>query len=125
MRKIVVTVVGLTMMASAAPALAGHRPNSYCSESGDVCASAKREDGVMKLKISLAAKYFDRYKLCVTAPDDSKTCKEFRIEKQGGVFGDTVRWRRHFPDEGPGAYTVRWSDGKGFRSKRLGFHISG
>jgi hypothetical protein len=113
----------MLLMTAPAPARASHRPTSYCSESEDVCASTRKEEGIRTLSISLAANYFDRYTLCVTAPDASRECKAFQIEKQpNGVFGDSVRWRPHFPDKGGGPYIVRWR-ADGFTSKQLGFHV--
>ncbi|HYN35949.1 MAG TPA: hypothetical protein VEV82_03140, partial [Actinomycetota bacterium] len=61
-----------------------------------------------KLRISIAFKYFNRYKLCVTAPDNSRDCDTFNIHKQGSSFGDSVRWSRHFPNGGSGPYSVKW-----------------
>ncbi|MDQ3915821.1 MAG: hypothetical protein M3323_10925 [Actinomycetota bacterium] len=111
------------VLVSPLPASAGHRPQERCSESGDVCQSVRRVDGVRKLRITLAAEYFKRYKVCVKAPDDSTTCKRFRIEEQGSQFGDSVRWRKHFPHAGEGAYTVTWKN-RGTRvGSRLGFHV--
>ncbi len=118
-------LIALVLMAGVVPAAASHRPKSYCSESGDVCASTKKVDGVRKLRISLAAKYFSEYTLCVRGPNDDRTCKKFFIERRdNGTFGDSVRWRGTFPNEGPGAYTVRWKTESGFRSELLGFHAS-
>ena len=105
-----------------APASASHAPNAYCSESGDVCTSTKKEDGVRKLSISLAAEYFQHYTLCVTGPEGDRSCKRFAISDQGGAYGDSVNWARQFPDQGPGAYTVVWKSGGSRISKRLGFH---
>ncbi len=124
MKTVIVVVISALAAASCLPAAAKHRPTVFCSETGDYCVSAKREDGVRKLRIALAAKYFSRYRLCVTGPNDDRTCKTFRIESMGnGIYGDVVAWRRHFPDEGPGAYKVRWKNtDAGFRSKVLGFH---
>ncbi|MDQ3982988.1 MAG: hypothetical protein M3271_09960 [Actinomycetota bacterium] len=122
-RNLVVAAVAGAVVFATLPAHANHRPQNYCSESGDVCQSTKRIDGVRKLRITLAAKYFDRYKLCVKAPDDSTTCKRFRIRKQGDVYGSTVRWRKHFPNEGEGAYTVTWRNGGSRIGARLGFHV--
>lgn len=119
------TLVVLSMILLVVPvqwAAATHRPTAACSESGDVCTSARRVDGVRKLRIVLTSKFFDRYNLCVTAPDDSKTCKRFAIERSGSQFGDSVRWSRHFPDKGSGAYTVVWRSGGEAVSARLGFH---
>ncbi|MFN2390311.1 MAG: hypothetical protein ABR575_12010 [Actinomycetota bacterium] len=108
---------------AASPATAGHRPNAYCSPSGDVCQSTAKVDGVRKLRITLAAEYFTRYRLCVTGPNDARTCKTFRIEQRGPVFGDSVRWSTNFPNEGRGAYDVVWKMLSGERiGRRLGFH---
>lgn len=111
------------LLATAAPAGAGHRPQSYCSESGDVCQSTKKVDGVRKLRITLAAKYFKRFNLCVKAPDDTTTCKRFRIRDQGKVYGRAVRWSKHFPNAGEGAYTVTWRSRGSRVGARLGFHV--
>jgi hypothetical protein len=77
---------------------------------------------VRKLRISLAAKYFDEYVLCVKAPDQSQVCKPFDIEKTGSTYGDSVRWKRKFPNKGPGKYNVNWKSG-GSIVGRAGFHI--
>ena len=121
--------IGLTaaltaaLVVTAMPAQADHRPEEYCSESGDVCLSSNRIDGVRKLRIALGAKYFDNYKLCVTGPNGDKTCKRFEIEKfKGGVYGDKVRWSKHFPNEGSGAYDVVWRQGGSKLGDKLGFH---
>lgn len=123
MRRIVMTAVVAALVAAVVPAAqAGHRPSEYCSESGDVCQSTKRVDGVRKLTITLGGKYFSRYKLCVKAPDDATTCKKFKIRDMGAAYGSSVRWKRHFPDAGEGAYTVTWKN-RGTRiGARLGFH---
>jgi hypothetical protein len=105
-------------------AQAHHRPTAYCSPSGDVCQSTQKVDGARVLRITLAAKYFRRYELCVTNPDDERTCEEFRITKRGSAFGSSVRSKRHFPRSGPGAYDVRWRTLDGQRiGHLLGFHI--
>lgn len=122
-RSLAVSAVAAAVLLSPLPAQADHRPQSHCSESGDVCQSVRRAGGVRKVKITLAAKYFSRYKLCVKAPDGSRTCKRFRIQKQGEQFGDSVRWRKHFPNGGKGAYSVTWKNGGARVGARLGFHI--
>lgn len=91
--------------------------------SEDVCQSTTKVDGIRKLRVTLAAKYFDRYNLCVIPPDGSRTCKTFEIHKQGDAYGDAVGWRKHFPDEGNGGYTVVWKMTNGDRfGEKLGFH---
>ena len=34
-----------------------------------------------------------------------------------------IRWHRHFPNKGPGAYVVTWSSGGHRVGARLGFHV--
>jgi hypothetical protein len=119
-----VAVIALGLLPT--PAGASHRPTVYCSPSGDVCQSTRKVDGVRRLRITLAAKYFGRYRLCVTAPDDVRTCEEFRIRKRGDTYGSSVRWGRHFPRKGAGAYDVRWQilPGRDRVGRLLGFHVA-
>ena len=123
MRKILLVAVASALVVAVAPtARASHHPDSHCSESGDVCQSTTKVEGIRKLRVTLAAKYFDRYKLCVIAPDGHRACKSFEIHKQGSVYGDSVGWRKHFTDEGNGAYTVIWKTGGERFGEKLGFH---
>jgi hypothetical protein len=80
-------------------------------------------NGIRMVRISLAAKYFNRYTLCVKAPDGTRACHRFYIHDLGVTFGSSVRWRRHFPNKGPGAYVVTWSSGGHRVGARLGFHV--
>lgn len=125
MKAIIFVALVSALSLVAVPAEAGHAPNSYCSESGDVCASAREVDGKRLLRIVTAAKYFETYKVCVTAPDNSRTCRNGMMrDKDGdGVWTGSTNWAERFPNEGPGAYSVRWSSG-GYRSPRLGFHVA-
>jgi hypothetical protein len=70
-------------------------------------------------------KYFSRYRLCVTGPDGLRSCKTFRMrETPSGFYEGKVKWRRHFPDSGPGPYTVVWKHTSGGRiGMKLGFHV--
>ncbi|HVF52976.1 MAG TPA: hypothetical protein VNC78_05135 [Actinomycetota bacterium] len=104
-------------------ATAEHAPESSCSPSGDVCTSAEKIDVVQYLRIGLTAKHFDQYRLCVRAPDDTRQCKTFQIQEMGEQFGDKVRWRRHFPNKGPGAYKACWRWEGSTRCRTNGFHI--
>lgn len=132
MRNVMVTrMMAMTVMAAALltvvrPAQGHHLPEGYCSE--DMCQSVA-VDGVRKLSITLAERYFGRYYLCVKDPRGRDTCIDFRIQRlDDGGFGDTVRWRRHFPDGGQGRYAVRWFRVPEFGpptervGRRLGFH---
>ena len=127
MRRLAAICLMTTLVLGFVPmsASAHHRPTVYCSPSGDVCQSTRKVDGVRVLRITLAAKYFRRYELCVTDPADDRTCETFRIRKQGPVFGSSVRWKRHFPRRGPGAYDVRWRilPDRQRVGRTLGFHI--
>ena len=125
MRRIVTLTLTASLLLLALPraAEAHHLPNSYCSPTGDICQSTRKVDGIRRLRISLFAKYFDRYKLCVRAPDGTRACHRFYIHLQGVTFGSSIRWRRHFPNKGPGPYVVIWSSGGHQVGKRLGFHV--
>lgn len=117
--------VGTLLLGAVAPAEAKHRPQNYCSESSDdLCLSTRRVDGVRRLRITLSIKYFRMFKLCVNPPADAPpACERFRIRKLKDGFGRSVRWRKHFPDFGTGAYTVTWRRAGGRMGRRLGFHV--
>jgi hypothetical protein len=122
MRRIVLLALTVVLMALPLKAEAAHRPTDYCSPSGDICQSTRKVDGIRWLRIGLFAKYFNRYRLCVMAPDGSKECHVFPIRAQGSNFGSAVRWGVHFPHKGPGAYSVSWSTGGNKVGRILGFH---
>lgn len=105
-------------------AVADHKPNAYCSPSGDLCQSTQKIDGTRKLTIGTAAKYFGRFKLCVTAPDGSHECKKFRMREEGPIWARSVSWSANYPDKGKGAYIVRWRaiEGDAKYGRTLGFH---
>jgi hypothetical protein len=82
----------------------------YCSPSGDVCFGLIAGGAPpIRLGLTLAARFFSRYRLCVRAPGGAVDCRRFRVHRAGaGTFQSRVRWRRRFPDRGPGVYRVRW-----------------
>src|SRR4051794_41327642 len=85
---------------------------SHCSTSGDVCTAVTVESGVLFLRMSLAAKYFSKYGLCVKGPK-SKVCKTFAVRapsKAGDTYYSKVAWRTNFPYQGPGTYRVTWDN---------------
>jgi hypothetical protein len=116
-------LVGVTAL----PADANHRPNSYCSPTGDFCYGALKINGVRKLKIDSFVD-FGKYQLCVRKQGGPpKECHRYTlIPKSGGTVGDTVDWAANFPNLGSGAYLARWSDtGGGFVTPlgpKVGFH---
>ena len=124
LRRMIVTFVSASLLVLPRPAQAHHRPNFYCSDSGDICQSTRKVDGVHKLGLLLAAKYFRVFHICVTDPDGYQSCVPFHVRRHDdGTFGRDVRWRKHFPYGGKGAYTVRWVTKAGRVGKVLGFHV--
>ena len=124
-RLIIVTAVAASLVAVSHPAQAHHRRNLYCSDSGDLCQSTRKVDGVRKLGLLLAAKDFRRFHICVTDPDGYESCVPFRVRSHDdGTFGRDVRWRKFFPYGGKGAYTVRWVVDGTRIGKVLGFHVN-
>ncbi len=116
-------IVMVASLLIAVPVSAHHVAPSSCTPSGDQCVSARKVDGIRKLRIGLAGPYYQRYRLCVRAPGGTRSCKRFSIEKDGYFYGDSVRWARQFPRKGPGRYTVTWRHSGGVLAGRAGFHI--
>jgi hypothetical protein len=84
---------------------------AYCSPTGDLCYGLiARGARPIRLGLTLAARFFIRYRLCIRAPGGTVDCRRFRVHPaSAGTFQSRVRWRRRFPDHGPGVYRVRWS----------------
>lgn len=125
LRMLIGTLSAVALVVTFQPAAeASHRPNSYCSDTGDICQSTTKVDGVRKLQVRTAANYFDRYRLCVRPLDGEQTCKTFTMhERDNGIWVGSVQWAKHFPDEGRGAYVVTWRLASGDRiGRKLGFH---
>ena len=107
--------LALVATAFAAAPSSASAASSYCSTSGDVCYSARSAPPV-KLRLGLAAKYFDRFRLCVTGPEGTRDCKRFAVRLMANrIYGRSVRWSRHFPNRGHGVYRVRWLQQDGSR----------
>jgi hypothetical protein len=125
MRWIVTLGIVLGLLATPVAASANHRPTTYCSPTGDICQSSTNVHGIRTLRISLAAHYFTRYRLCVTAPNDSVVCKTFRVHKQGSIWSSSIKWAGQFPPTGHGKYDVVWKALPGAYKvgKILGFHV--
>jgi hypothetical protein len=85
------------------------RVASHCSSSGDVCYGIfKSKLGAVRFQLTLAAKYFARYRICVRPLGQKATCKSFRVRKVGANWGGTVSWQKNFPVRGPRRYRVTW-----------------
>ncbi|MEP6952496.1 MAG: hypothetical protein ABI950_00380 [Solirubrobacteraceae bacterium] len=117
---LVLTVVaGGAMGTASAPAVTRH-----CSASGDVCFGAFGTGHATKLRITLAAKYFNRYTLCVRSPGGTSDCHQFGIFSIGnGLFGSTVTWAAHFPARGRGIYRATWNYGGGPVAPSIAFRV--
>jgi hypothetical protein len=110
------------------PAQADHKPVIYCSQTGDICQRTDLGGSSDRLlRIRTEEKYFGRYRLCVIAPNDSKSCDRFRMHRDGSVFKSRVVWENNFPNWGRGEYTVKWKpvSGQGHYGRVLGFHHRG
>lgn len=109
-------------LAVAAPASSADqiRVAHYCSASGDVCYGVFNDSGTIRFRLTLAAKYFSRYRICVRPIGQAARCKRFSVRKTGANWGGSVIWQRNFPNRGPRRYRVTWSQG----GQRLGPSLS-
>jgi hypothetical protein len=88
---------------------------SYCSTSGDVCYGIFNRGGKVSLEITTAARYFNRYTLCVrrlpprSTPAYTQRCGSFPVFRQGGsTWGSRVNYARQYPLIFAGTYRVTW-----------------
>lgn len=84
-----------------------HVRPSYCSPTGDYCTSARKRKSGAILELRTFS-FSGDYTLCVTAPDDKRTCHGFELEKSGSVRRSRVSWSENFPNAGRGVYVVCW-----------------
>jgi hypothetical protein len=105
-------------------AVANHRPNSFCSQTGDFCQSTTRNNNGVRILQFRSFVHRGRVKVCVKPPTGARTCVEDRFRDGNGdqVFVTRLRWSTNFPNEGPGAYTVVWRQNGAKIGKKLGFH---
>ena len=89
---------------------------SYCSSTGDVCYGIFQQREIYRFELTLAARYFTRYRICVKPAIAVTTCKSFPVRKRGASFGGVVVWNRNYPYKGPGRYKVTWQQS----GRRLG-----
>ena len=121
LRLAVPVVLGALLPTLLVPASASALRSQYCSPTGDLCYGVVDRSPV-RLRITLFADYFKRYRLCVTSPDRQRNCQRFRVHRvEGGLFQSTVRWSRHFPQRGHGTYRVRWLVGEDPLGPLVGF----
>lgn len=108
--RLALTAALAVVLIAALPAGASQhkRVKSYCSPSGDVCYGVFSGAGGYSFRLTLAAKYFQRYRLCVRPLGQPRTCKSFPVKKTGAQWGGTVNWLRNFPIHGPRGYRASW-----------------
>jgi hypothetical protein len=106
-----VTLAAVLVLPTGAIAASGpvKKPlKTYCSQTGDICYGVFRRGSAVFFDLTTAARYFERYTLCVRPPRGGATCRAFRISRSGQLFASSVRWRTTFPDRGAGTYRVTW-----------------
>jgi hypothetical protein len=105
-RTSIVLVAAASAAAFLMPSSASAR-STYCSKSGDVCYQAKGSP--IKLRITTAAKYFTRYRLCINNPHGVRECHRFHMHKAAaGTYSSTVSWPKHYTYGGKGKYHASW-----------------
>jgi hypothetical protein len=112
-----------TLALAATPAAISKPRTNYCSPSGDYCTAVKGKPGSPRFDIGSFA-FRGPYQLCVSAPDGSRACQNFRLKPtKKGFYRSVVQWRGVFPDLGPGRYFVAWSLQGAKLGPRLSFAI--
>ncbi len=118
--RILLAAVCLAAVASAsATAAPSGRIASYCSRSGDSCYAIFKDRGdVIRFQLTLAARYYNRYRICVKPPpggppgSGATACASFPVKRTGSLYGGAVIWERNFPRSlGQGRYRVTWTPG--------------
>lgn len=131
-RHLMIVALSATMLLAfvTVPAQAHHKPTSHCSETGDICQSVRKVEGVRKLRLVMTDKYFGRFHLCISQSNQVSECWKFRVKAlDDGLFGRNVRWPGKWGSAVKGAYIVKWREvqeqpwpgpviGEG-----LGFHV--
>ena len=111
MRRIILLVALAAGLAAAPLGLSANqgRIASHCSTSGDVCYGIfKQTLGAITFRLTTAAKYFPRYRICVRPLGTAAKCKSFRVRKTGANWGGTVSWQKNSHSRGPRRYKVTW-----------------
>jgi len=126
MKRAVILSLGAALIVGlfSSGALADHRPNSFCSQTGDFCQSTARNRNRVRILQFRSFAHRGTVNVCVKAPTNTRTCvaDRFRDRNDDSVFVTRLRWGTNFPNEGPGAYTVVWRQNGAKTGKRLGFH---
>jgi hypothetical protein len=113
---ILVVASGLSAATGSPAVLPPRTLASYCSPSGDVCFGVINRSGAVYLELATAARYFDRYRLCVRPPGGGAAgllrCASFPVLRRPSGWGSSVKYARQYPLAGPGTYSVTWRLGR-------------
>ena len=77
------------------------RVKSYCSPSGDVCYGIFKTGSVYSFRLTLAKKYFSRYRVCVRPLGQQVKCKSFPVKKIRRELGRNRRLAAQLPRQRP------------------------
>jgi len=118
-------LASIAVLVAVAPSAAADqtRVKSYCSPSGDVCYGIFKAGGTYSFRLTLAKKYFSRYRVCVLPLGQQAKCKSFPVKKTGASWGGTVVWQRNYPVRGPRGYRVTWRHGPTRLGPPLTFYL--
>jgi hypothetical protein len=115
----------IAALVAVAPSAAAEqtRVKSYCSPSGDVCYGIFKTGSTYSFRLTLAKKYFSRYRVCVRPLGQQVKCKSFPVKKSSASWGGTVVWQRNYPVSGPRGYRVTWRQGTTSLGPPLTFYL--
>lgn len=97
-RLAIVSIALLAVAALAVPAAEAKTTilDAGCSVTGDVCVSALRAHGRIKL-MARSFVDFGQVTLCVTEPGSKPDCRQFELRTaKHGIYQSRVDWRRQF-----------------------------
>ena len=100
-RNLLLALIAVLVAVAPSAATDQTRVKSYCSTTGDVCYGIFKTGDVYSFRLTLAAKYFRRYRICVRPLGEQAKCKSFPVKKTGASWGGTVFWQRNYPVRGP------------------------
>ncbi len=122
-RSLLLALIAALVAVAPSAAADQSRVKSYCSTTGDVCYGIFKTGSVYSFRLTLAAKYFPRYRVCVLPLGQQAMCKSFRVKKTGAAWGGTVVWQRNYPVRGPRGYRVTWRQGATRLGPPLTFYL--
>jgi hypothetical protein len=132
MRRALFVSLTASVLAGAVAAWADAAPprktiTSHCSSSGDVCFGVINKAGAVYFEITTAARYFNRYRLCVRPPGTAAAgrwrCGSYPVRHGGPNSVSSVKFAGRFPYVGPGVYRVKWSLGSQALGPTLRFRL--